>query len=139
MSGKFQIEVFNESSIKYLPKEKLIFCTNKTLEGEGIKEGEINIVLMNNEDIQQLNRKYLNHDYPTDVISFKYDDKPLSGEIYIGAEVAKEQSSEFKVSLTNELMRLAVHGTLHLIGYEDDEQSKKEQMHKLENKYIKIK
>lgn len=132
------IEVYNESNMKFLPKLKLVKSVSNALEGEGIKEADINIVLLNNDDITAMNREYLEHNYATDVISFRIEDDPIVGEVYIGAEVAVEQAKEYKVSVTKELMRLAVHGTLHIIGYEDDTDEKKQKMHQLEDLYMKI-
>ncbi len=134
-----KIEVFNESGIKRLPKLKLAKSVITTLEGEGVKNAEINVVLLNNADIQEMNNHYLSHDYPTDVISFKMEDEPLAGEIYIGAEIALEQAKSYGVSITNELQRLAVHGALHIIGYEDNTKDNKALMSKLEDLYINLK
>jgi probable rRNA maturation factor len=133
-----KIEVFNESGIKNLPKLKLAKAVKYALRGEGRIHAEINIVLLNNADIKEMNNHYLNHDYPTDVISFKMENDPLAGEIYIGAEIAIQQAIEYKVSVTNELMRLAIHGALHIVGYEDDSKEKKSVMSSLEDLYIRI-
>jgi rRNA maturation RNase YbeY len=98
----------------------------------------VNVVYFNNEDIHKMNKKYLDHDYPTDVITFTLDDKELEGEIYIGVETAKENAKKYGEKLDKELLRLAAHGTLHLMKEEDSTDEERERMHKLENKYLNL-
>lgn len=124
----------------------------KLLKKHKISIGTIAIIFMNNSDIQAINKKLLNHDYPTDVISIRYDQdedyilvpfkrkidrsKFIDAEIYIGVEVAQENAKEYKVSLTNEILRLCIHGALHLVGYDDSTPEQKEQMTQLEDYYL---
>jgi rRNA maturation RNase YbeY len=72
------------------------------------------------------------------VITFSLndDDRFIDAEIYICVDVAEEQASEYKVSLSNELLRLAVHGTLHLCGYKDKSEEEQKLMRQLEDKYL---
>ena len=73
----------------------------------------------------------------TDVITFPIDEEPpIYGEIYISIDTARRQAEEYGVSLRNELCRLAVHGALHLAGYDDATPKQREKMHNLENQYI---
>ncbi|MBK7986366.1 MAG: rRNA maturation RNase YbeY [Ignavibacteria bacterium] len=83
-----------------------------------------------------MNRKFLQHDYPTDVITFPLEDNPLEGEIYISIDTAIEQARDYNVSVAQELMRLAAHGTLHLIGYDDSTDEERARMSELETLYI---
>lgn len=117
-----------------------------------ITYGSISIIFMNNEDIQAINNKLLKHDYPTDVISIRYDQdedyiakpksrlvdksKYIEAEIYIGVEVAQENAKIYKVSLSNEILRLCIHGALHLVGYDDSTPEGKENMTFYEDYYI---
>lgn len=136
-----RISVFNNSSFKYLPRAKVIRAVKNLLEEEKVRKVEINIIYINDDGIRELNRKYLKHNRVTDVIAFPLHDESdyIEGEIYIGIEVAMEHSKFYEVSLTNEILRLALHGTLHLIGYDDKTKDDKEIMHKFENKYIGVK
>ncbi len=131
-----EISVFRESFEKKLPKKKITEAVRRVLESEKVSEAKVNIVLCTDEYIQKINKQYLNHDYATDVISFNFEEDVLDGEIYISVETAIEQATEYKVSLTNELLRLAVHGTLHLVGYDDSDTESRQKMSELENKYI---
>ena len=132
------VNIFNDSSFKRLPKNKLKSALLNALKHEKVRNAIVNIVFVNDSKIRELNKAYLNHDYATDVIAFSLGDdkKILEGEIYISVETARNQAMEFKVSLTNEILRLGIHGALHLAGYEDNTIAKKELMHKLEDKYI---
>ncbi len=132
-----EINTFNISFFKYLPIKKIRNVLLKTLEGEAIEHAEINVVLSDVDTIKDLNRKYLNHDYAADVLAFPFEENPLTGDIYICVEQAGHQAEEYGVSLRNELIRLAVHGALHLIGYRDDSDKEKEKMFDKQEKYVR--
>lgn len=87
-------------------------------------------------DIRLINKTYLNHHYTTDIITFNYSDvvKQIDGEIFISIEDALTNSKKFKVTLSDELVRLVIHGILHLLGYNDQTISDKKIMKRLENK-----
>ena len=94
---------------------------------------EINVEITNNKNIQKLNSEFRGKDVPTDVLSFPMGEANpenglyILGDIVISAEKAKQQSEEFNQSFECELMFLAIHSTLHLLGY-DHEKSKKEDL-----------
>lgn len=134
----FTIEAYNTTSIARIPLARMEKAVRNVLEGEGIEEGVVNIVVVDDVSIHEMNKTYLQHDYPTDVITFSLDEEGLSGEIYISAETAREQATEYGVSFTNELMRLAAHGALHLAGYDDASDEQRARMRQLEDKYIGV-
>ena len=78
------------------------------------------------------------YDYPTDIITFPLEDEVLDGELYISLDTAARQAKEYGVSLTNELMRLVAHGTLHLVGYDDATDQQRKEMSRLEDNYIQL-
>ena len=83
---------------------------------------ELSLTLLGDEEITELNRKYLGHDRPTDVISFTLGDAgDLVGDVYLGVRQARRQAEEHGVPVTEELLRLAIHGTLHVLGYDHPE------------------
>jgi len=99
------------------------------LEAEDRADLELSLTLLDDEAIRELNRDWLGHDRPTDVIAFALgegDAEPL-GDVYIGAERAVEQAAEAGVAVREELVRLAVHGTLHVLGYDHDEGAARQQ------------
>lgn len=132
------IQIFNNTSQKFLPLKKIQAIAAKILEDYHIKDSEISIIFLTDTEIQKINSQYLNHNYATDVISFNFEEENLEGEIYISVDTARIQAQEYKVSLTNEVLRLSIHGIMHLLGYEDDSIDKKEKMHNLEEKYLEI-
>lgn len=81
---------------------------------------ELNYIFCNDYYLIEINRKYLNHDNYTDIITFDYtEDTFVSGDIYISIERVAENSLTYAVSLENELLRVMAHGVLHLLGYQD--------------------
>src|SRR5437016_9827953 len=92
------------------------------LAGEEIADYEISLAFVDNATIHRLNKQYLDHDEPTDVLSFPLSEpnaKRLSGELVIGAEVAREQAAERGHDVGAELALYVIHGLLHLCGYDD--------------------
>jgi len=97
---------------------------------------EINFI--SGEDIHAINKSYLKHDYTTDIITFNYSDshQKIDGEIFISIDDALSNSKKFRVTLSEELVRLVIHGILHLLGYDDQNLTDKKIMKRLENKLL---
>ncbi|MEJ5252749.1 MAG: rRNA maturation RNase YbeY [Chthonomonadetes bacterium] len=113
------------------------------LRQEGCDKGAVSIVLTDDEQIRVLNRTYRGKDEPTDVLSFslreissdetaidlaQLDEEPPLGEVYISVPTARRQAEAGGRTLEEEVTFLAVHGVLHLLGYEDESQEGYEQM-----------
>lgn len=99
-----------------------------TLTHEQVAAAAISLTLITDAQISELNARYLDHDGPTDVLSFplyEAGEDPV-GDIYIGYEQARRQADELSVSLDTELSRLAIHGTLHVLGYDHPEDGARE-------------
>lgn len=86
-----------------------------------------------------VNKKYLGHNYSTDIITFDYSNEKnnLDGEIFISLPDAVENSKKYGIPTDNELMRLIAHGILHLVGYDDTTAAKKKKMKIVENELVK--
>jgi len=109
----------------------------KVISEEGKISGDLNFILTNDRTLLDMNRRFLNHNYFTDVISFGLgDSKIIEGEIYVSVETVKLNAKNYKVSYRNEMLRVMVHGTLHLCGYDDNTRLEKERMRKLEDYWI---
>jgi probable rRNA maturation factor len=109
------------------------------LDGEGIGEYEISLAFVDNPTIHQLNRRYLDHDEPTDVLSFPLSDpgaKRLLGELVIGVEVAQAAALERGHEVGAELALYVIHGLLHLCGYDDKSASAASEMRERERHYL---
>ncbi|MBI3189446.1 MAG: rRNA maturation RNase YbeY [Ignavibacteriales bacterium] len=120
-------------------RNETVKLVQSVLEGEQCQNAEVNIVVVDDKMITELNREYLNHHFTTDVLSFclsKQNEKKLEGEVYVNVAQAKRQASEYNVAEKNEIGRLVIHGTLHLLGYEDNTPGKKRRMSKKEDFYL---
>jgi probable rRNA maturation factor len=87
----------------------------------GYRSGEMSIAIVDNATIHQINRDYLQHDYPTDVISFPFTNAPpeIEGEVIASADYAIEEAARYDWPAEDELLLYLVHGTLHCLGYDD--------------------
>lgn len=124
---------------KYLRLKKVMNAAGTAV--DGVLDGEIgsiNFVLCDDDFIRELNKRYLGHDSPTDVITFVLEELPLEAEVYISCDTAAEQASEYEVSFTQELARLAIHGVLHVAGIDDRTIEQRQIMRELEDKYLEL-
>ena len=113
--------------------------TRRIYEGEKVnREQKINLILCSDYTIRKLNREYRNIDRATDVLSFPFGEPDFLGEIYISLQRAKVQARRYGISYNDEIVRLFVHGTFHLLGYDHIIESERLEMEKMERKYIKI-
>jgi len=104
--------------------------------------GILNIIFCSNSNIKKLNKKFLKHDYYTDVITFDYSDiykkKKIFGDIFISIHTVRKNAKIYNVSFHNELLRIMSHGILHLIGYKDDTEINSIEMKNNEDISIKL-
>lgn len=103
--------------------EEVAGAARAVLRREGVAAAELSIALVGDEEIARLNREYLDHEGPTDVISFELPSpgEMRVGDVYVGARQASRQAEELGVPLREELLRLTIHGTLHVLGHEHPE------------------
>ena len=104
------------------------------LDGEGYADAEISIALVDDATIHQPNKRYLDHDEPTDVLSFPLGQKPLAGELIIGYQVAQRAAAEHGHDFLAEVALYVIHGLLHLAGYDDKTERKAREMHDRERR-----
>ncbi len=110
-----------------------------------VKNPVFNIVIVNNNKIREINKKYRNKDETTDVISFafeetvniNYNNMRFLGEIYISIDKAISQAKEYNHSLKREICFLTVHGLLHLLGYDHIKEEDRQEMRKLEESVLR--
>jgi probable rRNA maturation factor len=100
---------------------------------------QLQYIFCSDEYLLDINRQHLNHDYYTDIITFDLSEKGegVTGEIYISVDRIKDNAREFGVPVKHELIRVILHGALHLCGYKDKSKKHKELMTKMEDKYLK--
>jgi probable rRNA maturation factor len=135
----YRIEIADEQ-IHRIDSEHLIAAVRLILTEHDFKEAEISIALVDDPTIRKHNQQYLAHDYETDVISFQleYDQARefLSGQLIVSTDTAISVSSELGIPMANELLLYVVHGTLHLVGYDDTTPELAAEMRSAEKRYL---
>ena len=111
------------------PEALLRQAVSLVFETEGVEDAELSLTLQSDADIAGLNARYLDVEGPTDVIAFALHEagEPILGDVYVGYERAVAQAEERGIPLRGELARLAIHGVLHVLGHDHDEDSGREQ------------
>lgn len=124
--------------IKHTSKTQLK-KTTQLVEKEGFKPGDVCVVFCSDDYLLSLNKKHLNHDYFTDIITFSYNEKGLiSGDLFISLDRARDNAEKNKVSFSNEIARLVIHGLLHLCGFNDKSPDEIKTMRLKEEEYLKM-
>ena len=122
-----------------MPPAWLREIVRAVLEGEGVAKAKIGIVLMTDADIHDVNRRFLQHDEPTDVITFPMSNpgaKTLEAEILISTDTAIAVAEEKKHSPQSEVALYLIHGLLHLCGFDDHEEAERAAMRRQEGVYL---
>lgn len=134
----FNKDLFPKEYNKTVFKKTVKTLSDYVLFAEKCRIDVINILFCNDNTITEYNKKYLKHNYETDIITFKYEEENcVESDIIISMESVRRNSFTFKCTLINELFRVIIHGILHLCGMEDSTKSQKLSMRKKENFYLK--
>ena len=105
----------------------------------GYLVGDLNVIFCSDEHLKEINIKYLNHDYYTDIITFDYSEKNLiNGDLFISTDRIKENSSINKVKFIVELYRVIIHGVLHLCGFNDKTSAEKKVIREKEDYFLSL-
>lgn len=108
------------------------------LADHGFQQGEVSLAIVSDPTIHALNRRHLQHDYPTDVLSFVLEmtEDRLEGEVIVSGETASRLAASYGWSAEAELMLYLVHGCLHLVGFDDQSEPDRESMRRQEMRYL---
>lgn len=110
----------------------------KVITDEKKSPGDLKFIFTNDETEIEINRKFLRHDFYTDIISFDYSSGNfINGEIYISVDTLRKNASKYNVSINEEVLRLMIHGVLHLCGYRDNSSQQKDIMFGRQEKILK--
>jgi len=133
-----EIELANRQTRHRIDPGRLMAAARLVLEHEGISRATLSIAVVSDKAIRQLNRRYLQHDYATDVISFLLDSGSgwLDGEIIVSADTAAAQAPEFDSTIQDELLLYVIHGTLHLVGFDDTTPTARKKMQARQRRYL---
>ena len=134
-----EIEIHQPDKDLQLSETQLHNLIQKIFNELKLSAASCSIIFMNDDDLAQMHADYFDDPDKTDVITFDLGETPLEGEIYISHERAKAQSIEYNVSYTTEVVRLIIHGILHLAGFDDlnteDRRVMKDKENQLVEKY----
>ena len=131
------IHFHNEDVIASFNKTTVTEWLNSCIQDLDYKTGEISIIFCSDDYLLDINKKYLNHDYFTDIITFNYNENnTIIGDLFISIDRVKENAKELKVDFNNELFRVIIHGVLHLCGYNDKTQDQQKEIRTKEDEYL---
>ena len=122
-------------------KRKTSVWIRRTAAAEGWETGAVSVVFCSDEALLEINRRYLKHDYYTDIITFDYSDpdkRTIAGDLMISVDTVRDNARDLGVPFENELQRVIIHGILHLCGYGDKQPGEQQRMRKLEDRYLKL-
>jgi len=135
------INFLNEDLSYNVAKKKLLRSwILDTIKNEGKTIEEINYIFTSDSFLYNLNIEYLNHDTLTDIITFQYNEvgEALQSDVFISIERIKENAKAYNQKLLDEVHRIIIHGTLHLLGYKDKTKLQKEEMTSKEDYYLSL-
>ncbi len=136
--------IFSEAAIKLTlqNRRKLkSFIEQVLCKSNGKALGNLSFVFCSDEFLLDINRRFLDHDFYTDIITFDLapvPGNPIEGEVYISLDRVKENSISLGTTFSNELLRVIFHGVLHLCGYKDKTRVQSIAMRSAEDKYLSL-
>ena len=129
--------VFEDIEDISLDTEKVEKWYSLVCEKEEKELGDISLIFCSDEYLLDVNRKYLDHDYYTDIITFDYTEEDVvGGDLFISVDRVRENASDLGLSFEEELKRVMIHGVLHLCGYKDKTEEDEILMRKKEDESI---
>lgn len=122
-----------------LPFTKVISWIENIVELHEKKVGEICYIFCNDDKILEVNKQYLDHDYYTDIITFDYsENKVIGGDLFISLDTIQSNSKKYSTDFNTELLRVIIHGVLHLCGLDDKSEADLLRMRKAEDQALLI-
>ena len=134
-----KVSIATPQEIVPVDRKRMREVVRVVLDGEAVADAEISLAFVDDPTIHRLNQRYLNHDEPTDVLSFPLSEPNaarLAGELVIGVEVALAQAVERGHDVQAELALYVIHGLLHLCGYDDHDEAGAARMRARERHYL---
>lgn len=136
----YRVPVNNAQERLAVDRKRLREAVRAILAGEGVARADISLAIVDDPTIHRLNRQFLQHDYPTDVLSFLLEESSdpwrIEGEVIASADTAERSAAEYGWAPTDELLLYVVHGTLHLVGYDDHDPDDHQVMRDRERHYL---
>ena len=129
---------FHKENVSFSINEELVVkWLDESVKPLGFVIGELSFIFCSDEYLKEINVKYLNHDFFTDVITFDYSkEKLLFGDVYVSTDRVKENAKTYNSSFNKELFRVIIHGVLHLCGFNDKTKKEKTLIRSKENEAL---
>ena len=132
----------DQTNFRLRDKRKIASWLKAVAQEEGYALGDVTYIFCSSEVHRKMNIDFIGHDYFTDVITFDYSDLKgegiVSGDIFIDVDTVKDNARIYGATFTSEMHRIIVHGVLHLCGQKDKIPRAEKQMHRKEDKYLKL-
>ena len=137
------VRYYNDSTTYRLrDKRKIAAWLKRVAQEEGYTLGDVNYIFCSSEVHRKMNIDFIGHDYFTDIITFDYSDLKgegiVSGDIFIDVDTVADNARIYGATRRDEMLRVVVHGVLHLCGQKDKTPRAEKQMHRKEDKYIAL-
>mgnify|MGYP001341460004 FL=1 len=135
-----EIDIARNNSDNVINSKNLKTYCKEVLNYKGYKSYSVSLIFVNEEELKEMKNTYFQQNLYTDVIAFNLnnENEDLDGELYLSIEIIGHNAKLYNVSLDDEIKRVVAHGILHLIGYNDDNDSSKRQMTENEDSCIKL-
>ncbi len=133
------IEYSYNTDFDLIQADEISLWLQNVAQSENFEIADLNYVFVSDDELYEMNVKYLNHNTLTDIITFNYVENGLvSGDIFISVDRVKDNAVDFNVSFEHELLRVMVHGLLHLMNYNDKTDEEQELMTQKEDDKLKM-
>lgn len=133
------IDFTNQQATMPVDEHRLARAARLILADHGPETVELSVAVVDNPTIHALNRRFLNHDYPTDVLGFVLEEQRqrLEGEVIVSADMAAAEAGTHGMRPEDELLLYLIHGVLHLVGFDDKSPDERRRMRAAERHYLK--
>jgi probable rRNA maturation factor len=138
LANPYQIALSNQQSRHPVDEAQLTEAASAVLQDSAFSSAAISLAVVDDETIHELNRRHLDHDWPTDVLSFVLEDDGdhLEGEVIMSADTAVTAADELGHSAAEEQLLYVIHGMLHLVGHDDKSEAAAQEMRTAEARYL---